>query len=122
MRACRPKALCPGERISRGVMAVFVARAMVAAASGADTDESWVPRAAETFFGSYSCDPVSPNSHFADVPASYSNGFCKFVNFLWARGVVHGCGADQFCLYGTVTREQMAKILVRALALNLKGP
>ena len=117
MKACGSNAaFCPAETISRVVMAVFVARAMVAAASDvADPDES-IP---QTLDGSYSCDPASPNSHFADVPASNSNGFCKFVNFLWFRFVVAGCGPSQYCPAGLVTRDQMAKFLVKAFALTL---
>ena len=82
MKACRPNAFCPAETISRVVMAVYVARAMAG-------HDNYVPRTGSD--GSYSCEPASPNSHFADVPAS--NDFCKFVNYLWARGVVAGCGA-----------------------------
>ena len=108
MKACRPNAFCPTETISRVVMAVHVARAMV---GGNDDDIPWS-----------GCDPLSatPYSFFTDVPAS--NDFCKFVNFLSSRGVVNGCGPHQFCPAGLVTRDQMAKLLVRALDLQLNGP
>ena len=73
------------------------------------------------FPGSYSCDPASPiPDPFADVPPS--NDFCKFVNYLSVRGVVNGCGPNQFCPAGIVTRDQMAKFLVKAFALSLNGP
>ena len=106
MKACRPSAFCPAETISRVVMAVYVARAVV---GGNDDDVPWS-----------GCDPYTADARFADVPVS--DAFCKFVNFLSSRGVVNGCGPNQFCPAGLVTRDQMAKFLVKALALNLNGP
>jgi hypothetical protein len=69
---------------------------------------------------SYSCAGASPNLNFADVLVS--NVFCKHVHYLWAKGIIAGCGAATFCPTGEVTRDQMAKFLVNAFKLGLQGP
>jgi hypothetical protein len=68
----------------------------------------------------YSCDPASPSTHFTDVPAS--NGFCKHAHFLWARGIITGCGATTYCPNDPVTRDAMAKFLSNAFKIQLYGP
>jgi S-layer homology domain len=109
---CGPSLYCPDDLVSRLQMAALVAKAIVAPGGGAA-----VP---QTFGSIYSCDPASPNVHFTDVPAT--GPFCKHVHFLWARGVVAGCGPDTFCPDGDVARDQMAKFIVNAFNLQLYGP
>jgi hypothetical protein len=69
---------------------------------------------------SYSCSVGSPDLHFSDISASDS--FCKHVHFLWARGVIAGCSATQYCPTGQVGRGEMAKFLSHAFGIQLYGP
>ena len=69
---------------------------------------------------SYSCDAASPRINFIDVPET--DPFCRAVHYLWAKGIVGGCGPAEFCRDGDVTRAEMAKFLVNAFALKLYGP
>ena len=68
----------------------------------------------------YSCDASSPNIHFVDVPVS--NSFCKHAHFLWAKGVIGGCTATEYCPDPPVARDAMAKFLANAFNLLLYGP
>jgi hypothetical protein len=54
------------------------------------------------------------------VPAT--DPFCKHVHYLWARGIVSGCGATAYCPASPVTRDAMAKFLANAFDLQLYGP
>jgi len=58
--------------------------------------------------------------HFSDVPAT--DAFCKHVHYLWAKGIIAGCSATQYCPADPVTRDAMAKFLSNAFALQLYGP
>lgn len=69
---------------------------------------------------SYSCDTSSPDVHFTDVPVS--NPFCKHIHFLWAKGVIAGCSASQYCPTQPVQRDAMAKFLANGFGLELYGP
>ena len=44
------------------------------------------------------------------------------MNYLWATGAIAGCATSEYCPTGSITREQMAKFLVNAFALQLYGP
>ena len=66
---------------------------------------------------SYSCDVATPNIHFTDVPAS--NTFCKHIHYLWAKGIIGGCGATTYCPNDTVTRDEMAKFLTNGFNATL---
>ena len=46
-----------------------------------------------------------------------STAFAADVQWAYDAGVTQGCGADLFCTFNDVTREQMASFLARALAL-----
>ena len=54
------------------------------------------------------------------MPATDS--FCKHVDYLWAKGIIGGCSATQYCPADPVTRDAMAKFLGNAFALQLYGP
>jgi hypothetical protein len=54
---------------------------------------------------------------FADVPAS--NPFAKWIEELYLRGVVAGCGGGNYCPTDPVTREQMAVFLTQTFGLKL---
>ena len=69
---------------------------------------------------SYSCDAASAVTHFTNVGVSSAS--CRHVHYLWAKGVIAGCGPDSFCPRGDITRGEMAKFLVNAFDLKLYGP
>jgi hypothetical protein len=50
---------------------------------------------------------------FHDVPAS--SGFCPYIEELARRRIISGCGGGNFCPRASVTRQQMAVFLVKAL-------
>ena len=79
-------------------MAVFVLRTL---------DPTLVPPACTT--------PI-----FNDVPAS--NGFCPWIEELYRRGVVVGCGGGNYCPTSPVTREQMGVFISKTFGLTLYGP
>jgi cysteine-rich repeat protein len=96
---CTATAYCPASTTTRDAMSVFV----LVAKEGA----GYNPAACGT--------PV-----FNDVPAS--NPFCKFIEELFRRGVVSGCGNGNYCPAGPVTRDQMAVFVLRTLDPNLNPP
>jgi hypothetical protein len=94
-----PSRYCPLSSTSREQMAVFV----LVAKEGA----GYVPPACTT--------PI-----FNDVPAS--SPFCRWIEELARRGVVSGCGGGNYCPTASVTREQMAVFVLRALDPALNPP
>lgn len=94
-RGCNPPAndaFCPDDYVTRGQMAAFLSRGFGLAA----TEEDF----------------------FTDDDDSV---FESDINRLAAAGVTRGCNPpanDQFCPSDSVTREQMASFLVRALNLG----
>ena len=115
---CATGQYCPGDAVTRLQMASFIAKAIVAPAGGSAVPVTYGPDPVTGL--SYSCNPVSPNTHFTDVPAS--NTFCRHVHFLWAKGIIAGCGATLYCPNDPVTRDAMAKFLSNAFRLLLYGP
>jgi hypothetical protein len=115
---CSATQYCPTPNVTRLEMSAFVARAVVAPGGGAAVPLTYGPDPVTGF--QYSCDPASPSTHFTDVPAS--NGFCKHAHFLWARGIITGCGATTYCPNDPVTRDAMAKFLSNAFKIQLYGP
>ena len=115
---CSETEFCPAAIANRDSMAGFIAKAVVAPGGGSAVPLVYGP---DTVTGrSYSCDFGGPNTHFTDVPPT--DPFCKHVHFLWAKGIIDGCGADQYCPTEGVTRETMAKFLVNAFQIKLYGP
>jgi hypothetical protein len=90
---------CPSDPSSREQMAVFVLIAKEGPA--------YAPPDCTT--------PV-----FNDVPAS--SPFCRFIEELFRRGVVGGCGNGDYCPTSPVTREQMAVFVLRTLDPALNPP
>jgi hypothetical protein len=83
---------CPEQSVTREQMAAFVIRAL----------------------GDYS--PPSPaQQRFVDVPPS--SVFYRFIEQMALRSITLGCNAQgpQYCPTVSVTREQMAAFLIRAL-------
>ena len=115
---CGPSLYCPTELVSRLDMSAFIAKGMVAPAGGDGVPLTYGPDPNTGL--QYSCDPSSPNIHFVDVPAT--NSFCKHAHFLWAKGVIGGCTATEYCPDPPVARDAMAKFLANAFSLQLYGP
>ncbi len=115
---CSATQYCPAPNVTRLEMSAFVARAVVAPGGGAAVPLTYGPDPVTGF--SYSCDQSSPNTFFTDVPAS--NGFCKHAHFLWARGIISGCGATTYCPNDPVTRDAMARFLTNGFGVQLYGP
>jgi hypothetical protein len=115
---CSPTTYCPTQTVTRDAMASFMAKAIVAPAGGNGVPVTYGPDPVTGL--SYSCNVGSPNIHFTDVPAT--NSFCKHIHYLWARGIIGGCGGTLYCPGDPVTRDAMAKFLTNAFATPLYGP
>jgi hypothetical protein len=115
---CAPALYCSSNLITRQEMAIFMAKAVVAPGGGAAVPNAYGPDPVTGF--SYSCDAGSPNLHFTDV--STSDSFCKHTHYLWARGIITGCSATQYCPTLDVGRDEMSKFLTNAFGLLLYGP
>jgi hypothetical protein len=63
---------------------------------------------------------VAGSEQFADVPAS--SGFCRWIEELFDRGVISGCGGNNFCPTTPITRQEMAVIVLRTLDPTLTPP
>jgi cysteine-rich repeat protein len=96
---CTATDYCPAAATTREGMSVFV----LVAREGA----GYNPPACGT--------PV-----FNDVPAA--SPFCRFIEELFRRGVVSGCGNGNYCPSGPVTREAMAVFVLRTLDPALNPP
>ena len=84
---CRETAFCPGDAVTRGQMASFLARALALPAAGGD--------------------------HFTDDAGTAHE---DAINRIAEAGITSGCTATRFCPNGIVNRQQMAAFLYRALA------
>jgi hypothetical protein len=115
---CGPTTYCQTQTITRDAMASFIAKATVAPGGGNAVPLSYGPDPGTG--RSYSCNPGSPNRHFSDVIVS--NAFCKHIHFLWAKGIVEGCSATQYCPGAPVARDAMAKFIANGFGLQLYGP
>jgi hypothetical protein len=115
---CSPSLFCSTPNVNRGEMAIFMARGFVAPAGGAGVPQTYGPDPVTA--RSYSCAAGSPNLHFTDVTTG--DLFCKHVHFLWAKGIIDGCGGTLYCPTSDVTRAEMAKFLSNAFALPLYAP
>jgi hypothetical protein len=89
---------CPNTAVTRGQMPIFMLKTL---------DPAFTPPACGT--------PV-----FADVPAS--SPYCAYVEELYRRGVVGGCGGGNYCPASPVTRGQMAVFISSTFGLTLYGP
>ena len=87
-----PLNYCPTDIVTRDQMAAFLIRALE---------------------GEPSPTLCAGGSPFTDVPAG--SIFCPHIVRLVARGITLGCGGSSYCPGQTVTRDQMAAFLVRAV-------
>jgi hypothetical protein len=111
-----PRQYCPGDNVTRGQMALFIARAL----AGGDASVPLTYGPDPVTGRSYSCDASSPNLHFTDVAAS--DIFCRHTHFLWAKNVISGFPDDSYQPGGLVTRGAMAKFLANGFHLALYKP
>ncbi|HET9795923.1 MAG TPA: S-layer homology domain-containing protein [Thermoanaerobaculia bacterium] len=102
---------CPGIAINRRSMAVMLARDL----AGGD---SLVPSSAPDPGNgrSYDCTDGQPNA-FSDVPDSDAG--CRFIYYLWSKGIVDGYGNGLYGPGDPVLRDQMAKYLTLTYGLRL---
>ena len=98
---------CPASSVTRWQMAVFLATAMTGPA-GTIPASGTVPSV-----GSYSCT-AGGTSLFGDVPPTDSG--CRFIHYIYSRGLTAGCGGGNYCPAGNVTRWEMAVFLATAMA------
>jgi hypothetical protein len=98
---CGTDTYCPSASTTRAQMAVFVLVAKEPAG-----------------FNPPNC--VAGSEVFSDVPAS--SPFCKWVEELFRRGVVSGCGNGQFCTNTPAARDAMAVFVLRTLLSTLNPP
>ena len=111
-----PRQYCPNDNVSRGQMALFIARAV--AGSDAAVPVTYGP---DPVTGrSYSCNAGTPNLHFTDIATS--DIFCRHVHYLWAKDVISGFPDGSFGPSLLVTRGAMAKFLANGFKLLLFGP
>jgi hypothetical protein len=82
---------CPNQVVDRQSMAALVVRA----------------KEGEAYATTCSTPP------FSDVPTS--NAFCKYIKRVSALGISTGCGGGNYCPTQSVTRDQMAAFIVRAV-------
>jgi hypothetical protein len=87
---CSTDAYCPDNAVTRGQMAVFLLKAKL----GADH----VP-------------PPATGTVFTDVPVSHP--FASWIEELSDMGITGGCGGGNYCPAASVTRKQMAVLLLK---------
>lgn len=111
---------CPSLNIKRGEAAVFLARSQPPNNPGGDADVPMVYGPDLNTGRSYDCNVATADVPFSDVSASHP--FCKYISYVWARGIVDGFGDGTFRPNFLITREQMAKLLNLGLDLTLYHP
>ena len=127
---------CPGDTVTRGQMAVFVAAGMeVVLGNTADPGGSvpqWKQNATDNT-NQYNCtasdqqDPDTLNTipamtgPFLDV--AWNDALCKFIGFLKVNNVVVGDGAGHYLPGNNIARDETAAILAGAFVnIPLYGP
>ena len=105
---------CPADAIDRRSMAVMLARDL------AGGDSSVPASSADAGTGrSYDCTDGKPNA-FSDVPDTDSG--CRYVYYIWSKGIVDGYGNGTYGPGDPVERDQMAKYLTYTYGLSLYPP
>jgi hypothetical protein len=101
---CSATEYCPSETVSRGQMAIFLARTR----AGGDAN---VPDSATLNDIPYNCTDGGV-SLFDDVAPTDS--FCKHVHYIAAQNITRGCAPSSYCPNDVVTRLQMAALTAKA--------
>ena len=108
-----PRQYCPSDNVTRGQMALFIARAV--AGNDASVPVTYGP---DPVTGrSYSCNPATPNLFFTDVKTT--DIFCRHTHYLWARNVISGFPDGTFGPGLFVTRGAMSKFLANGFNMKL---
>lgn len=89
---CSAGSYCPAQNVTRGQMAAFLIRA----------------KEGDPVAGY--CGATNP---FVDVPVS--NNFCGYIKRMKELAITTGCGSGYYCPNDSVTRQQMAAFIVRAV-------
>jgi len=91
---------CPENPVTREQMAAFIIKAKGIFNPSTDVPQRFldVPKFIDN-------DPNRPNS------------FYGFIDQMGALGITSGCGGGNYCPQATVTREQMAAFIIRALGV-----
>ncbi len=101
---CTPTEYCPATIVTRGQMAIFIAKGIAGAGE-------FVPKTGLLGGQPYDCSPGGV-SRFADVAPTDS--FCRHVHYIGAQNVTLGCVASQYCPNQAVTRDAMASFIAKA--------
>jgi hypothetical protein len=91
---------CPADPVTRAQMAVFLLKAK---------------------FGSAHIPPPCTGTVFTDVPCT-GGAFDPWIEELAALQITGGCGPNLYCPNNTVTRQQMAVFLLKALEGSAYDP
>ena len=96
---CAGGGYCPGDGVTRAQMAVFLLKVR---------------------WGAEFLPAPATGTVFSDVPAEDS--FAPWIEELAREGVTGGCGGTNYCPGNTVTRQQMAVFLLKALEGSAYDP
>ena len=113
-----PLTYCPFNEVARKELAVAIAKAI--ALGDESIPQTYTDPSTNRY---YSCDPaahcqaVPVNLPFTDVHTEH--GLCRYIYYLWSKGITEGCQPTLFCLNSIVSREQAAALIVRAFQLDL---
>jgi hypothetical protein len=102
---CTPTTYCPTQTVSRGQMAIFIAKGIAGTAA-------LVP--ASGFVGAQAYNCVSGGvSLYTDVLPTDID--CKHIHYIAAQNVTSGCKTGQYCPNDDVSRLQMASFIAKAI-------
>jgi hypothetical protein len=110
---CSPGKYCPELGVTRGQMALFIARAV--AGGDAAVPQTYGPDAATG--RSYSCNVAIPNLHFTDITTG--DMYCRHTHYLWAKDVISGFPDNSYGPALDVSRASMAKVLANGFKLPM---
>ena len=102
---CNETQYCPATAVSRGQMAIFIAKGIAGAAED-------IPTAGTLNGQPYACGPGGV-SRFSDVAPTDS--FCRHAHYIGSQNVTLGCSASTYCPGQTVTRDAMASFIAKAI-------
>jgi cysteine-rich repeat protein len=108
---CSATQYCPGDRVRRDQMGLFLGRAI--AGGGAN-----IPVSGTVGASPYNCI-AGGVSLFSDIAPGDST--CKAIHYIAAQNVAGGCGAGAFCPASNVTRAEMGLFVARGLVAPLGG-
>lgn len=105
--AAEPRRFCPDDTVSRWQLAVFLAPLMAKPAE--------VPFAGKVpSVGAYDCVAGGTSLFPNDVPPE--DGGCRFIHYVYGKGLTAGCAPGSFCPGAGITRWQAAVFLAGAVA------